>query len=283
MGVKCADCSKFIGPRVPSLKCYKCRNWFHAMCLDVSADTIDYFLSEAKKDNGDQWICVECVATDSANPKEADLIAETIRSTLKDELNKRFDDFKKDFMSTIQRDFSAMNDRLDTLERENRMLREELLLVKNTSTSAQCVINEIEEQKFRSSNVMIFNLPEPVNSGSGTDRIAEDTAKLRQVFGTAGIDSVATKIIRVGKKNNSGPRPIKAVFENASIAKNILTKSKELNEKAHIVVKSDLTVKQQQFLNDLRSEMKRRCENGENLTIKFRHGSPVIVKKSENI
>lgn len=137
-------------------------------------------------------------------------------------------------------------------------------------------ISEMNEQQVRSKNIIICNVPESVKT-TEAGKILDDQAAVTTIIGE--IDKSAneniTKIYRIGKSSNTKPRPIKIELQNAVQSRNIISKRSLL--KNNIRIYPDQTPAQQKFLNDLRSQLEKRKENGEDVTIKYINSTPRIV------
>ncbi|KAL3272848.1 hypothetical protein HHI36_014309 [Cryptolaemus montrouzieri] len=86
-----------------------------------------------------------------------------------------------------------------------------------------------------------------------------------------------------GKNIPNKPNPLRVTSSNPIYAKEILKHKNKLASGAHknMGVKDDKTPKQMDFLNKLRTELKRRIDNGEvGHTIKYIKGIPQIVENS---
>lgn len=142
-------------------------------------------------------------------------------------------------------------------------------------------IKETLDRIQRANNIIIYNVPE---SDNDTDiRLVHDVTRLILGDGT----QLPLDIIRIGKKTlgNKNPRPIKVTYPTSFLVRQLLRNKVRLANSTYssVNIKSDLTPKQASYLTFLRSELKRRSENGEtNLTIKYVNGTPTITQLPKN-
>ncbi|KAJ2948025.1 hypothetical protein O0L34_g5351 [Tuta absoluta] len=176
------------------------------------------------------------------------------------------------------RQLPALRKLVSDLEIQVKELRNK----QNQCTSLEAVVAEIAERETRSSNVIMFGVPELI---AETDVGVRKRHDLEQVVNSLQCIPESEKpvaIIRLGKpKQDLSPRPVKVIFANKRPAKNILKNGKKLP--ASIKVKNDLTPYQREYLKNLRVELDQRTSNGElNLTIKYVGNTPKIVTKGDD-
>lgn len=278
---QCNICRTNISPRSLALKCRQCHLWHHVSCLNLSEESVDYFLIESKKDRGDRFICAICSPEFSSpqssasftSAKSANNHDTAIETTIKSVLAAEFQKLRQEFMSSIQRELAAANVKIETLNKECKALKAEISILKaSQATQMQDTVRELEEQKIRAKNIMIFELAEDADS---------DMTKVTAILGTVVEGVVPKKVVRVGKRRNDKPRPLKVILTDSETASNILKQSKRIADKARVNVKADLTPGQQSYLKNLQTELHRRISNGEsNLTIKYIRRIPQIVAQS---
>ncbi|KAL3279087.1 hypothetical protein HHI36_016601 [Cryptolaemus montrouzieri] len=89
------------------------------------------------------------------------------------------------------------------------------------------------------------------------------------------------KVLRVGKSTPDHPRALKVVTSSASKVKIVLKNKASVKNSGRFStmrIDEDFTEMQRKQLKGLRSDLSRRKENGENITIKYVCGSSTIVK-----
>ncbi|CAG5028978.1 unnamed protein product [Parnassius apollo] len=165
------------------------------------------------------------------------------------------------------------------LQQQVQELRKNHINVVNLDT----VINEIQERKNRSRNLIVFGIPEST-ANSPEERKSHDKDQVSKT-----ITSLATPepeiltVIRLGKPVSKieKPRPIKVVLANKHNAINVLKNKGKLPNS--VKVKADMTPYQRDQLRRLREELAARTEKGEqNLTIKYINNIPKIITTTKN-
>lgn len=156
--------------------------------------------------------------------------------------------------------------------------------------SEEFIIGEVGERNIRASNLIFYNVPES-NADNAVDRVAHDSNLVSNVINSFinGGSIIPSKVIRLGIRSQNKLRPIKAVFSTPADAFEILKSKKKLlsvQPPSSIVISSDRTLYQRDYMKKLRDELESRRANGENdLIIKYIRGTPAIVTKktrSEN-
>lgn len=188
---------------------------------------------------------------------------------------------------------SGIENKIETLEKNFGDLKSEI----NKSTQAagipdktqpltsqtltyESMISEMQERTWRERNIIISGIQE-TNSANPAERLNNDKHAVVEILKQADFNCPEpVKIIRLGKYQKDKSRPIKACFASADTAKTILrNKSKINDESSKIKCYSDQTPNQKRYLSNLREELSRRTDNGEqDLTIKFIKGIPKIVQ-----
>lgn len=154
-------------------------------------------------------------------------------------------------------------------------------------TATQLETAEIVERVNRASNILVYNVPE-----NDDDLQQPDIDKVRDILNV--VDrSTTQKIIsiqrlhprneRASSTESSNSRPIKVTFVNPGVARAVMRQKHILSSTQfkRVSISDDKTPKQIRELQDLRRELRKRVSDGEtNLTIKYRNGTPGIVKTS---
>lgn len=152
----------------------------------------------------------------------------------------------------------------------------------NVSTfSYEEMIVECQERITKRNNIIIFNIPEP-SSKNSNERLEYDKNEVSKIINTiADKCCQPLKIFRIGKYNPQKPRPLKVCFENAEVALQIL---RNKNNQTEFKIYSDQTYKQRKHLTQLKEELLKRQQAGEqNLVIKYIKGIPkIITQQSKN-
>lgn len=137
-------------------------------------------------------------------------------------------------------------------------------------------LDEIEDRKTRSKNIILFNVPES-QSTTQAQCIADDTNRVTSILNkVTSLNTNNIKLYRLGAKRSDKTRPIKMEFAEPSQAKLILQNRHVVSNEINI--KCDQTVLQRKQLSDLRKELEDRLQRGEaNLTIKYINSCPKII------
>jgi len=198
-------------------------------------------------------------------------------------LNKKFDDVIKT---------------ISILSEENKMLKEKMsvlenkydLLEKKISTSQfstdENLLSEIMERQSRSCNLIIFNLPE---SKEDSQTKITDYDQLVTIFNTMETNPTKFTCHRLGKPNSNTEnksRPLKVVLSNTIEVFTLLRSQAKLRNSpnwSNIRLASDRTTMQRDHMRNLREQLQKRRDNGENdLIIKYNKGIPSIINKNKN-
>lgn len=136
------------------------------------------------------------------------------------------------------------------------------------------IMSEVLDRQRRATNVMIFNCE--VHNGQ-----AETAQVGNLITEICGQPLNIKSVNKIGKPNRNGHKALKVVLDSVADVNLILrNRAKAVNSK-QIFIEADMTPKQRGSLNEVRSELKRRKENGEdNLRLKYVDGVPRIVEKN---
>jgi len=144
------------------------------------------------------------------------------------------------------------------------------------------VVDEYLDRERRKHNLIIYNLQEPKNVHTNTERSRSDIGTLARLFHSQlGIqeDVEITKCIRLGKVDQNKARPVLITIPDGSKRSLILRNASSLRKTEHhkhTYISPDMTPKKREIGKKLRSEIKRHKSQGEtNITI--RHGKIVTI------
>lgn len=141
------------------------------------------------------------------------------------------------------------------------------------------VIAELQERVERSKNIVVVGIPEQ-HLENKEARQETDRSKLSQIIKTIYPDCPKEKrVLRLGKYDGKKIRPLKVLFASEDTAKIILRNQVNLKLDG-VRIYSDQTPKQQKQITNLKLELEKRLESGEDhLTIKYIKGTPKIIKR----
>ena len=168
---------------------------------------------------------------------------------------------------------------LETQKRQDdeiKKLKEDVLKMEENHTS---IIAEIEDRDRRKANLIVSGLQE-MKEGTVEERRKWDLAKVHALFSNLDVAKEHTQGIsstfRIGRLSLVKPRLLKVVCANAESKRALLLKAKSLRGKEeykYVYVNPDLTPAQQAQSKELREELRRRRNLGEDVII--RHGAIV--------
>lgn len=139
-------------------------------------------------------------------------------------------------------------------------------------------LNELEERKLRAKNVILFNVPEADLKTPLGEQIVEDSNQVNTLVSSVDRELVRkiVKVSRLGRRGETGARPIKIMLEDQESASSIIFGRTKLPKELR--VKHDLTYFQRMRVRKLWEEVDHRKKNGEsNLAVRFVNGSHRIV------
>lgn len=163
--------------------------------------------------------------------------------------------------------------KLDALEEKlNVMITEPKA---STPLSEESVACELMERQKRSSNIVIFNMPESDNDVNAAKQVFSNLINRNIDIQTAS---------RVGKKNKRGIRALKVILKDSVTAYELLRCKKDPLKERGIYISADLTPSQRTHLNKVKAELSERKNNGEqNIMLKYVNNIPkIVIKKPLN-
>ncbi|KAJ3665122.1 hypothetical protein Zmor_000635 [Zophobas morio] len=271
----CLHCEGAITPTTPSTKCNgPCKKYCHLKCLKLGDSDMANIITEKS-----HWVCSKCVTASSSSsaPITAEKLEEIIRSQLMT--------IKLEIKQTIEDNFKIIKDRLSAVEENVRLIQDEWTEFKKSNVKMDnpldfnTVVSEIEERKSRSTNVLLFNISESISSNS-EEKFQDDLLQVNSILAPLGSFPQPKKIIRVGMPKPNVVRPLKIVYENDDIAKDVLRSNKNNNNRNHHF-RPDLTKIQRDYNNSIRKEFKDKVAQGNtNVMLRYKNNMPYIVEKN---
>lgn len=175
---------------------------------------------------------------------------------------------------------------VNSLKAEINVLKSELTELKNQQInnatnlgadkklSDEEIFSEIEERSRRANNLILLNLPESKEEPAA-ERKADDFARcVNTILSNASTSAVSCA--RLGKFDKDRIRPLRIVFSTHQQAVDTL---RAYRFKGNLYLNRDLTPRQQNYSYLIRSEFKKRKEQGEtDIILKYRNGIPTIIK-----
>lgn len=158
--------------------------------------------------------------------------------------------------------------KIDKLESQINAPRRDNININQSMPLEEHLICEIHERQKRAKNVVIYNLPESNNDLNEVKKISKEVTN---------IDIDVVRVIRFGKPNKNGHRPMKATFGNPDDAMSIIVNRKKIAGKKRIYLETDMTPSQASKIRQLKQELNDRRSKGENIVIKYFNGTPKIT------
>ena len=139
-----------------------------------------------------------------------------------------------------------------------------------------------EEKERKKNNLVIYNVTESGQNEVGK-RIEDDIMICEEILSELEVGNVfIEKVVRLGKNDNSKIRPVLMRLRNEKEKWNILGRAKQLKNSEKykgVYITRDMTEKEREEDKILRTELKERRDNGEDVQIK----NGVVVKRRKNI
>ena len=193
---------------------------------------------------------------------------------LDEKLDNKFNSLTQ-ILNTIAEDQAVLKSRCDKLENEIECLKT------NQHPVMSDVAFEIEERIIRRNNVIVRGMKEET-SGSLTERAEQDKLKVLRALKVLDVKPECVKSIqRIGRPHSERPRLIRIICIGNEDKWNIIKKSKSLRDSqefSQVFMNPDLTASQQKMEKELRDELKRRKEDGEDVII---HRGKVILRNEK--
>ena len=195
---------------------------------------------------------------------------------------------KTEILTTLKNEVEKLNDVVSSLtvkvdllavknaELENRCQKLEdqsrnISSIKDLRSETEDLLYEIEERQKRRKHLIVAGLPECSN-GTLEERAAKDEETLRELSRGIGLENFdVEEVRRIGRISSSKPRLLRVkCYDNESkIA--MLRKARSLRhlpQYSKVYINPDLTLFQREQNKQLRTELRRRREMGEKVTIR---------------
>lgn len=142
-------------------------------------------------------------------------------------------------------------------------------------------INELEERRDKSKNVLLMNVPESKSETQACKMKDDMNMVLSVIDGFDNLRKDNIRISRIGREEPNKVRPIKVTFNDCVDARYLLQNSRII--RGAVRAKPDMTIKQREQLRTLWKEVEdRRAAGEENLIVKFFNSVPKIVQAQKN-
>ncbi|MES9905328.1 MAG: PHD finger domain-containing protein [Sedimenticola sp.] len=256
----CPKCEKEIQILDPSFDCAMCGARYCLKCTKIPLLMYDQL--DQSDVQGFTWFCRGC--------KVALPTLKSMDKTLK-EIDKK-----------NEHRLDRLEDKLDKLDivitekvtEQVKVLKTEVVeeISEDFDKMIDKKIKEYEDQQYRATNVIVYNLPEFKSMNPETRRAA-DIENFLKLANEINVPEVTIKTaIRLGQRAEGRDRPLKIVIDNKQHRKMLLVNSKNIATKAtefkKAVIARDLTPKQREESRKLRAELQLRRNAGEIVTIR---------------
>lgn len=184
----------------------------------------------------------------------------------------------------IKSDLSKLEIKSNQTEQKLLQLETHVNMIKTNTLpdfkQREDLVLEIQERYIRSKNVIFAGIPE-LEDVNKSDRLQCEKQQvftiLKSVYESDKCPNIM-KCWRLGKYNPGKTRLIKVCLESQETALFLLRNKDKLTNQ-NISIFSDQTPSQQKYLQEIKSELNRRQENGESdICIKYVKGIPTITK-----
>ena len=272
----CGHCNEKCVAESKAILCDFCHSWTHTSCeglkddqynkltqLTSRVENISYYCNLNQCAVAHKKLLYECLCKVTQSED-----VPSIRSLIAEQDN-------------LHRIISEVSTKIDTLHSQNVTLQGQLQSTSETFTkvsntkplatpeppalSANSIADELADRKQREANVVVYNLPELPDKSS--DR-SQFTDLCNTVFG---IKVKIVKSLRLGKRQDSKPRPFLITMESIQ-DKEIVTSNSYILRRHELYqtafVSPDMTKYQRSKHKQLVEELKRRRVNQPNLVIR---------------
>ena len=269
--VRCGECRKTVGKNAKGVQCEHCLLWFHCACENVSDETYKIL--------GQEKVHFYCGRCDKAVMKlmhvlvdiqerqerlEQDVIR--MKRDMDDELRK----VKEELSELRKIKPLSDSDQIHVNDEEVKRLQEEIGEVRNTvenrmDKTVKHVKEDLEEAleiERRKCNLIIHGVEE-----SDAEKDVEAVINILGEGLHLDFERHVDKVMRIGRLTPGKVRPVRLLLKKLDSKKEILSRAKQLkmNESfKRMFISPDLTRRQQEFDRDLRVQLKRIREEGEN-------------------
>ena len=268
----CYHCSKTI-KNEPYI-CKKCDLPYHPACANLAGVL----------PNGAIKVCCDLKHMFAKFFKDADT---KINKLINTAINKNLTRIKKDVDMIVNTSIDKlMNEKVEDMitskinEKTLQSTSNNQLINSESMMKNQCnIISEINLRNLKKKNLLFFNIKD-------SNDINSDNKIITTMLTNIELNSNNIKIFRIGTFSNNKTRPLKVIFNNKDdplfIVRNVEKSLSFLPKNTKI--KSDKTIFEMNYLKSIINELNHRINvnKEDNLTIKYKHGVPIIIKKSED-
>ena len=231
----CVKCSGMIDDFTKALCCEFCAAWACLECTGIPESMYDVMMDEEVPNV--IWTCDSCVHALPTIKK----LGKTLQGVL-------------DEQDSCKQEINKLSTKVDRLE-------------SSIESKVQEAIEDYREREARKCNVIIHNIPES-NKNDSKERRHEDIQVINEMLeeGLNVDDATLQSVVRLGKRVEGKSRLLKVEVDSVKSKRNLLQNAKKLRRTEtwkKVFITPDHTPKERQINKDLREEIKRRTEEGE--------------------
>ena len=248
----CVKCEGVIDDFTKAISCEFCAAWVCLHCSGLPERMYDMMLDEEVSNV--LWTCDSCVHALPTIKK----LGKTLQGV-------------RDEQDSCKSEIGKLNTKVEKLEN-------------SIDTKVQEAIEEYREREARKYNVIIHNIPESKKEDS-KDRISEDMESVDSMLedGLDVSDVTVTSAVRLGKREEGKTRLLKVGVDSVKSKRNLLQNARKLRRTEawkKVFITPDHTPKERQVNRELREELKRRSEEGEERLV-IRKGKIVQIPERD--
>lgn len=244
----CIKCGGVIHDGVKALQCDFCGEWVCLLCTALPQQVYDAVVDNVIPNF--IWSCDTCV---SAVP--------TIKN-----LSRMLQDVKSE-QGESRKQMNELHTRVDSIE-------------KSLDDKIQTAIDDYRDRETRKCNIILHNVPESDCEQPKERKEEDESIVVTMLNDSLNLAEVKLEsVIRLGKKSEGRNRLTKVTLDSVKSKREILNAAKNLKgieEWSNIFITPDMTPKEREKNKELREELKRRRENGEE-GIAIRRGKIVPI------
>ena len=246
----CPQCETQIKPEVDHLVCIHCGLSFCISCTSISKKQFDLISTPGLNLS---WTCPTC--------------RYTLPTLLR--LDSSLADIKKnndERLTKLELDMAEMDIKLEakletcTNEKLVKIKQDiEKSLTDHLDRKIDMRIREHDDRKTRSSNLMVYNLPES-NNTIPKERKLSDESLIKQIATNLGIEIDMLNGFRIGTKTPGKLRPYKIILDSKKTRRDLLINAKYIKDKVssdlkNVIITADLTPTQREERKILMKEL----------------------------
>lgn len=193
------------------------------------------------------------------------------KSTHEEDIVARIDVLLAKRLDPLKDSLMALTNKLETLEMNFNELKsehEKLSLRENETLEDE--YEEVYQRFLRRKYLIVSGIPEQT-TGSVDEREEDDEEAIESMARAIGVPRVSpVDVRRIGRINQGRPRLLRFKCSNISVRKSLLRSSKDLKKHQEYVntyINPDQTMLQRKRSKELRTELKRRRDAGEEVLI----------------